>query len=160
MDADPLVDDSLEADPPVTAAGASGHSEAEEATGVKREDAPPVGSPPGARPLPPEPDLPEEVEVPAFVILCPNCNTAVPFVPGIEGYEPSMGKDFETCPGCDGMGNVKTGSLVPEFAVLPCPDCQSKGFILKDGVTLAEVQPHGTPPWEGAKWNAELGTWT
>lgn len=122
-------------------------------------DPPAESSPTGERVASADPDEAEMPEVPAWVITCPTCNTSIPFVPGIEGYEPSMSKSLTTCPDCDGMGEVKTGSLVAEHAVVKCDRCTALGYIAKDGTAPPTVLEHGKPPWEGAKWNVELGTW-
>lgn len=137
--------------------GASGH---EDAAGPGEQGASSDASASEDAPVSSDEEYVAPAELPAWVITCTNCGTAIPFVPGIEGYEPSMGKGFSTCTGCDGFGEVKTGSQVAAHAIMSCPDCHGKGYFGPEGVQAATVVPVSEPPWQGATWNTELGTWT
>lgn len=66
--------------------------------------------------------------------------------------------DAFTCPSCDGVGEVLSGSQVPKWKVVECTDCDGKGFkgprSLKGeqpvGVLPSQVQPDSDEPPEEA----------
>lgn len=133
--------------------------------GTPREEASAPGaddgtSPPESAPGDAPPETPQNDDVPAFIIMCPHCQTSVPFVPGIEGFEPSMSKVFSTCPDCEGFGDVKTGSLLAAHATRKCDTCKGVGYVGPEGTAPTVELPPSEPPWAGAVWNPEINSWS
>lgn len=46
----------------------------------------------------------------------------------MDNFHPSATE--AVCSNCGGLGEVKTGSLVPKYETLPCDPCEGKGFIV------------------------------
>ena len=57
---------------------------------------------------------------------CPLCQ-GLGFVDTSEAL--SVREDLERCGRCRGLGFMLTGSLVPEHAQLPCPECTGQGYV-------------------------------
>lgn len=88
---------------------------------------------------------------------CPMCQGD-----GLLAIEPPADPRAERCTDCNGVGQVYTGSLVPESAVRPCGKCAGAGFTnVADVITPPAWQPPATPPVTDAQWyNADdPGTW-
>ena len=54
--------------------------------------------------------------------------------------------NFERCPDCKGRGEVITGSSVPNYMLTGCPNCGTKGYVVKGqlpvpGATNGQTEP-------------------
>lgn len=88
---------------------------------------------------------------------CPMCQGD-----GLLAVEPPNDPRAERCEDCNGVGQVYTGSLVPESAVRPCGKCGGKGFNDVANVTPLTPPAYVVPPAPtGAQWYDadDPGTW-
>jgi hypothetical protein len=122
---------------------AQGHS-AEDIGNRIRQMVDEAESPEEAEPDEPIPaDEPEdalEPQAPPGMVACPVCKGggAIP-----EQFAPA--RDKEVCSECHGWGEVATGSLKPDYAVLPCTSCQGNGYTARVDQRQWE-QPQQEPP--------------
>lgn len=86
-----------------------------------------------------EPDPTGEPVLPEGMKLCPVC-TGAGAVPEFIHEDPQT----ETCSTCGGIGELVTGSLIPDQAVQRCRDCGGAGFVSK----LPPVPAYSQPPVE------------
>jgi hypothetical protein len=126
-------------------------------------DAAGADAPPGLAPAEPEPEPAEPAEPSGkLVFVCQHCGKANDLMAeGAMVAEPQAHERYTTCPGCRGLGRVDSGSLVAGKGTLPCPDCGGAGYLdlSTPGQPPAEVEAQGEPPWPGAVYNGETGTW-
>lgn len=62
----------------------------------------------------------------------------------IEPKEYQHYQSYNRCPDCEGLGSVKTGSRVPGFDVVDCPNCMRKGYVMAAPLPLPTngAEPH------------------
>jgi hypothetical protein len=136
---------------------------------------PPEPAPVDAEPEPepqPEPEPEDEPAVAAAVSLedeygalqpgtCPLCEGS-----GNLPVTVPQSPRYQTCPDCHGLGQVRTGSLVADSAIIGCERCTGSGFSPIDTAEAPYVPPlqpqNGAgaeaPPWPGAVKDA-AGNW-
>jgi hypothetical protein len=94
---------------------------------------------------------------------CPLCNGM-----GLieEASALKMRPGLERCSTCKGLGKQLTGSLVPNFAELPCLDCNGNGYVTKQPENVYQhpsappvQQPLPAQPIAGT-WDPASGTFT
>ena len=87
------------------------------------------------------PDNPEREAEQADPHTCPLCGGV-----GRLDVPPKQHDRYQTCPGCDGWGQVSTGSHTLEAAIIQCPDCDGRGYrdtSLDAPIDLGQGQPTG-----------------
>jgi len=96
---------------------------------------------------------------------CPTCSSGVQgFAPmGALGITPAAtpadlkpASDTETCPECDGWGDVLTGAKVERGRIKPCSRCTGTGYIVQTSApTLPPANGSAQPPQLEPAWAAE-----
>lgn len=67
---------------------------------------------------------------PEVQTLAPEAISRIRTVIGLPDYTTfKQSPDYRTCDGCDGLGEVITGSKVPGFEVQTCLQCNKQGFL-------------------------------
>lgn len=114
----------------------------------------------------PEPETPQVP--PPSQIECEKCGHLNLLLPETPVYELPPSSRYETCPECLGGGMIATGSFVAGKARELCTVCKGNGYIDTQNAgnddggsppSLGELRPDSDPPWPGATWDQDAGTW-
>lgn len=122
---------------------AQGHSAEDIGNRIRQmvdEAEPPEEAEPDEPITPDDPEDSLEPTAPPGMVPCPVCRGggAIP-----EGLAPA--RDKEVCGECHGWGEVATGSLKPDHAVLPCATCTGNGYVTRIDQRGWEQQPEQPP---------------
>ena len=82
-----------------------------------------------------------------------NVNTFLGFARETE-YPANTGTD--TCPACEGLGKVTTGSRVGEYMTITCPNCKGYGYTPPPGGNVVQLAGNGNGSSENALAIADL----
>ena len=69
---------------------------------------------------------------------------------------------YKACDECDGLGHVRTGSLVSEeFALIACEGCAGQGYVARPAAPGAAtpIFAPGEPPAPGMVFDPQRGIW-
>lgn len=108
-------------------------------------------------------ELPEEVTTNirsayehGLDVVCPTCGQHVDMPEA-----PPRDPDIDTCPNCNGWGQVVTGSRVDGHVWRNCSRCDGQGWVVKSVVVPASFNAGAAqvPQAPGAIWNADTSRW-
>ena len=91
---------------------------------------------------------------------CPTCDGA-----GAIPYGVMQSPRYHACDECGGVGQVLTGALVAESAVVDCEACLGRGYRETQPPAAGgpDLQPGpgapGQAPYPGAEWDQAAGVW-
>jgi hypothetical protein len=91
---------------------------------------------------------------------CPTCDGA-----GSIPYGVMQSPRYHACDECGGVGQVLTGALVAESAVVDCEACLGRGYRETQPPAAGgpDLQPGpgapGQAPYPGAEWDQAAGVW-
>lgn len=89
-------------------------------------------------------------------VVCPTCGQHVDMPEA-----PPRDPDIDTCPNCNGWGQVVTGSRVDGHVWRNCSRCEGQGWVTKSVTVPASFNAGAAsvPQAPGAIWNADTSRW-